>query len=278
MLCLSDTEVLLAVGESTTVSITDNKVGKGFSKEYGGLYVVIDPEIINEDELVANGFPSIGLTEIYAIEPHTIFSSSLKGVKSSIHTYLLLEEWVYNGKIPEGENPYYYKKLYSANQRLICSDALAETEGVLSVYDYVITYPHQNPAFERWTASDNIVGIETKGGIYTEIDGAKFYYNQSAVITGEAAGTTIISVEQSLGNGIAVGQVAVTVYTKGDVNNDGLVNPFDAALVLRYDAQLIDGFDIMQAADVNSDTKVSPFDASLILRYDAMLIDSFPKE
>ncbi len=61
---------------------------------------------------------------------------------------------------------------------------------------------------------------------------------------------------------------------KGDVNNDGLINPFDASLVLRYDAMLMDLNDISKlAGNVSNDGFVDPFDASLILRYDAMLLD-----
>ncbi len=66
-------------------------------------------------------------------------------------------------------------------------------------------------------------------------------------------------------------------WTYGDVNDDGEIGPFDASLILRYDAMLIDTDVInLNAADVSGDNLVNPFDASLILRYDAMLIDQFP--
>ncbi len=64
----------------------------------------------------------------------------------------------------------------------------------------------------------------------------------------------------------------------GDVNGDGKVNPFDASLILRYDAMIITKLDYIAVADVSGDNKVNPFDASLILRFDAMLIQKFPCE
>ncbi len=64
----------------------------------------------------------------------------------------------------------------------------------------------------------------------------------------------------------------------GDVNNDGSVTPFDASLILRYDAMIISSLDNMVAANVSGDTRVDPYDASLILRFDAMLIQKFPCE
>ncbi len=63
----------------------------------------------------------------------------------------------------------------------------------------------------------------------------------------------------------------------GDVDGDGLVNPFDASLVLRYDAMLITELNCMEAADVNDDKLINPYDASLILRFDALLITEFPR-
>ncbi len=68
-------------------------------------------------------------------------------------------------------------------------------------------------------------------------------------------------------------------YIVGDASGDGLINPFDASLILRLDAMLIGADSInMDAADVSGDGLVNPFDASLILRYDAMLLDKFPVE
>lgn len=59
---------------------------------------------------------------------------------------------------------------------------------------------------------------------------------------------------------------------KGDVNGDGEVNNVDAALILKYDAGIIDD---VENADVNGDGEANNVDAALILKYDAGIIDGF---
>lgn len=61
---------------------------------------------------------------------------------------------------------------------------------------------------------------------------------------------------------------------KGDVNEDGDVNNVDAALVLKYDAGVIDedGLTLINA-DVNGDGNVNNLDAAKICKYDAGLIE-----
>jgi len=62
----------------------------------------------------------------------------------------------------------------------------------------------------------------------------------------------------------------------GDVNGDGMINALDAALILQYDAKLIDETQLDKtAADVNGDGQVNALDSSLILQYDAKLIPGF---
>ena len=65
----------------------------------------------------------------------------------------------------------------------------------------------------------------------------------------------------------------------GDVDGDGSVFAFDAALTLQYSAGLIELEDWqLVAADVDGDGQVIAFDAALILQYSAGLIDEFPVE
>lgn len=65
----------------------------------------------------------------------------------------------------------------------------------------------------------------------------------------------------------------------GDVNWDGVVDIFDAALVQRYCTELVDESALhMCVADVNADGVVDIFDAAMIQRYCTELIDSFPAE
>jgi TolB protein len=59
----------------------------------------------------------------------------------------------------------------------------------------------------------------------------------------------------------------------GDANCDGVANSLDAAIVLQYSADLIDGLPCLEAADVNGDGRVDAIDAALVLQYDAGLLD-----
>jgi len=61
----------------------------------------------------------------------------------------------------------------------------------------------------------------------------------------------------------------------GDVDCNGRTDSVDAALVLQYDAGLIDSFRCPQAADVNGDGSANGLDAVLILELEAGLIDRF---
>ena len=63
----------------------------------------------------------------------------------------------------------------------------------------------------------------------------------------------------------------------GDVNCDGVVDSDDAAMVLKYDAELITADDLhLEVGDVDGDGDVDCDDACLILKYDALLIDVLP--
>jgi len=65
-------------------------------------------------------------------------------------------------------------------------------------------------------------------------------------------------------------------FKLGDVNIDGYVDNIDAAVILKYDAGLIDITDgLTYAGDVNLDGYIDNIDAALILKYDAGLIEGF---
>lgn len=59
----------------------------------------------------------------------------------------------------------------------------------------------------------------------------------------------------------------------GDVNDDGVVNAIDAALVVQFNAGLIDVLVNERSADVNGDGDITSVDAALILQFTAGLID-----
>lgn len=58
----------------------------------------------------------------------------------------------------------------------------------------------------------------------------------------------------------------------GDANCDGSVDGLDAAIVLQYDATLVDSLACQESADVNGDGSVDGLDAVLILQLDAGLL------
>lgn len=61
----------------------------------------------------------------------------------------------------------------------------------------------------------------------------------------------------------------------GDVDCNGTVTAIDAALVLQFDAGLIDTSPCIGSSDVNGDGATNALDASLILQFVAGLIDDF---
>lgn len=58
----------------------------------------------------------------------------------------------------------------------------------------------------------------------------------------------------------------------GDVNDDGRVNSVDAALVLQYEADLIDTLPNAASADMNDDGRINSVDAAIILQIEAGLL------
>ncbi|MDP8210454.1 MAG: dockerin type I domain-containing protein [Candidatus Stygibacter australis] len=66
----------------------------------------------------------------------------------------------------------------------------------------------------------------------------------------------------------------------GDIDGNGIVESYDAALVLQYYVGMISDWEPWQliAADVDGNSLVEAYDASLILRYGLEIIDHFPVE
>ena len=63
----------------------------------------------------------------------------------------------------------------------------------------------------------------------------------------------------------------------GDVSGDGILDSFDATLILQYDVGMISGETIqLHLADVSGDGILDSFDATLILQYDVGMIPGFP--
>lgn len=68
----------------------------------------------------------------------------------------------------------------------------------------------------------------------------------------------------------------IAPQASGDVNEDGSANSVDAALILQFDAALLDELPNADRADVNLDEIINPIDATLILQFDAGFLDSLP--
>lgn len=59
----------------------------------------------------------------------------------------------------------------------------------------------------------------------------------------------------------------------GDVDGDGIIDSYDATLIMQYDAWIIDETKLdLAAADVSGEGDVDTYDAALILQFDVMII------
>ena len=66
------------------------------------------------------------------------------------------------------------------------------------------------------------------------------------------------------------------VIEPGDVNGDGDISAIDAALILQFDAGLLDSLPYPGSADVSGDGNVNSIDAALVLQFTAGLVNTLP--
>ena len=66
------------------------------------------------------------------------------------------------------------------------------------------------------------------------------------------------------------------VIAPGDVNGDGDVSAIDAALILQFNAGLLDSLRYPGSADVNVDGDINSIDAALVLQFTAGLLSTLP--
>ncbi|MBC8181331.1 carboxypeptidase regulatory-like domain-containing protein, partial [candidate division KSB1 bacterium] len=179
----------------------------------------------------------------------------------------------------------------------ISTTELTEDDGIIS-FEFDLFYDSEIIEY-----TDFALTTMTDGGmaVVNDWDGigklSVSYMNMYAIVgaddsdiilltfTGSAEGSTDVTIDEFLYNVTPVnaipGEVVIggdeIVY--GDVDGDGYVYSFDAALVLQYSAGLTT-FEEWQliAGDVDGDGYVYSFDAALILQYSAGLIDEFPVE
>jgi hypothetical protein len=77
-------------------------------------------------------------------------------------------------------------------------------------------------------------------------------------------------------NALGCRALAAPTGAGGDVDCDGVADSVDAALVLQYDAAIVDLLPCAENADVNEDGVADSIDAAVILRFTAGLIGSLP--
>ncbi len=146
-------------------------------------------------------------------------------------------------------------------------EVTGETDGAISgaVY-YRLELNGAEPSFsaeEKANVTLPLVGATGN----TRAFGLKADGSFGALATSYAAGTfTFQTVGRSGSRTASYSLFAVKTVIPGDVNGDGAVMPADAALTLRYAAELdVENYDLL-AGDMNGDGMIKPADAALILR------------
>ena len=161
----------------------------------------------------------------------------------------------------------YYACILSYGGEVIINDGdiTAESESRAGIYSYY--------------------GVTVNGGNVTAIGGGSkaISYDYSGSFT-VAEGMKIqasTTVDGTLGEYVAANHDSykkivikpdASNVLKGDVNGDGYVDNLDAAMILKYDAGILDSIN-EATADVNGDGYADNLDAAKILKYDAGIID-----
>ena len=130
-------------------------------------------------------------------------------------------------------------------------------------------YLYENP-FPVLRKTDSFAAGQEYAMRYTVTlaDGYVLGNNARVTVNGISAVAYGSSLQQQIVFDAAAGGV------KGDVNGDDKINNLDAAVVLKYDAGIINlTLGEKNIADVNGDGKVNNLDAAMILKYDAGIID-----
>ncbi|MBL7108394.1 MAG: hypothetical protein ISS38_03775, partial [Candidatus Cloacimonetes bacterium] len=179
----------------------------------------------------------------------------------------------------------------------ISTSELLEDWGVIS-YEVVLTYDKNIISYDSYSldgtiAEGGMVALNPDWGA----NSLKVSYMNMYPISGEgdvikisfnaiSVGTTSLVLSDFVYNMTNIinfvdGEVVVSessvVY--GDIDGNGEIQSYDAALALQFSASLIE-FEAWQiiAADVDGNGLVQSYDAALILQYSAGLIDEFPIE
>lgn len=171
------------------------------------------------------------------------------------------------------------------------------TADVMQDYGGTITWV---PCYEIIEGADSIVASNSDSETSIHIDGE--YSKFTGVLVDDVEvdpsnynvteGSTIVTFDpdylSTLGvgehsvtiqftNGVAITTLTIADVVSGDVNGDGIVDSYDATLIMKYDVGMIstEGL-ILPACDVNGDGIVDSYDATLIQKYDVGMIEKFP--
>ena len=114
---------------------------------------------------------------------------------------------------------------------------------------------------------------------YTISGTVRYYWNDVPIANANVAldGQTTTTDENGYFSfsGILDGNYTLSLDKSGDLAD--AISPFDAALILQYNAELLQLLPYqMIAADVTGNSYVTPYDASFILQYAVGLISAFP--
>ncbi len=157
-----------------------------------------------------------------------------------------------------------YSGTIMPNQRLSIKLYSTEKKNGAWVYDSFFSF--NNPLFSELDISDT----EIKGSI--RLGKASYTGGSYKDFALDICGEEVIGSSGTSYTTLSCVRAYLESTPLGDINGDGLINPFDASLALRYDAALISA---APNGDVSNDGVVDSFDAYLILCYDAGLIGSF---
>jgi murein DD-endopeptidase MepM/ murein hydrolase activator NlpD len=131
------------------------------------------------------------------------------------------------------------------------------------------TGPHIH--FVMWLDGDSVPPEPMCG--HTSFDEGQIHTNCAPqAVTPMPTATQMVDTTPGLTPTIAA--TATPAPPPGDGNCDRAVNSIDAALILQFDAGLIDPLPCLDSADTNRDGAVNPIDAALILQLEAGLFEN----
>ncbi len=169
------------------------------------------------------------------------------------------------------------------------------TVTVMETYKYYSPFYIFSYASARYVQEGGNVTLQTQGCKHALDLSSEYQYNDTVEFTGgvfTARGETVEGtiatdyldivhpmdiVEGAFDTDyVKISDSTADSFLLGDVNADGKINNLDAAMILKYDAGIIELSDIEKsAANVNGDASVNNLDATAILKYDAGIINGF---